>query len=111
VAGDIDLGPYIVALSPHRVVAAPYHRLEQGILANHAIMEGTPEQALRTIEALGVSYVALCAEPGDNSPKPDGRHRLRPAARRRPPRFPARAGTRPIPQSESGRSCQRAEPK
>ena len=43
-AGDIDLGPYIVALSPHRVVAAPYHRLEQGILANHAIMDGTPEQ-------------------------------------------------------------------
>src|SRR5262249_751013 len=25
VATDIDLGPYIVALSPHRVVAAPYH--------------------------------------------------------------------------------------
>jgi hypothetical protein len=74
VAGDIDLGPYIVALSPHRVVAAPYHRLEQGILANYAIMEGTPEQALRTIEALGVNYVALCAEPpGDKGPKPDGR--------------------------------------
>ena len=74
VAGDIDLGPYIVALSPHRVVAAPYHRLEQGILANQAIMDGTPEQALRTIEALGVHYVALCAEPpGDKGSKSDGR--------------------------------------
>ena len=62
VAGDIDLGPYIVALSPHRVVAAPYHRLEGGILANHAIVDGTPEQALRRIEALGVGYVALCAD-------------------------------------------------
>ena len=62
VAGDIDLGPYIVALSPHRVVAAPYHRLEQGILANHAIVDGTPEQALRTLAALGVDYVALCAD-------------------------------------------------
>jgi hypothetical protein len=72
VAGDVDLGPYIVALSPHRVVAAPYHRLEQGILANHAIMDGTPEQALRTIETLGVTYVALCAErPGGGSPKLD----------------------------------------
>ena len=69
VAGDIDLGPYIVALSPHRVVAAPYHRLEQGILANHAITHGTPEQALRLLEALGVDYLALCADrPDDKSP-------------------------------------------
>ena len=62
VAGDIDLGPYIVALSPHRVVAAPYHRLAQGILANHAITHGVPDQALRTLERLGVDYVALCAD-------------------------------------------------
>ena len=46
VAADIDLGPYIVALSPHRVVAAPYHRLEKGILANHAIFTGAPGEAL-----------------------------------------------------------------
>jgi Dolichyl-phosphate-mannose-protein mannosyltransferase len=72
VAADIDLGPYIVALSPHRVVAAPYHRLEPSILANHAIMNGTPEKALRTLEALGVNYVALCAQqPGGKPPKPD----------------------------------------
>jgi hypothetical protein len=62
VAGDIDLGPYIVALSPHRVVAAPYHRLEKGILANHAILSGKPEQALQHLEVLGVDYVALCAD-------------------------------------------------
>src|SRR5207247_9008889 len=70
VAGDIDLGPYIVALSPHRVVAAPYHRLEQGILANHAILRGTPDQALPQLHALGVSYVALCADrPAGERPK------------------------------------------
>jgi hypothetical protein len=62
VAGDIDLGPYIVALSPHRVVAAPYHRLEKGILANHAILSGRPEQAPQRLDALGVDYVALCAD-------------------------------------------------
>jgi hypothetical protein len=72
VAGDLDLGPYIVALSPHRVVAAPYHRLEQGILANHAITHGTPEQARRTLQALGVDYVALCADrPIDRSSEGD----------------------------------------
>ena len=62
VAADIDLGPYIVALSPHRVVAAPYHRLEKGILANHAILRGTPDEALPRLRALGVNYVALCAD-------------------------------------------------
>ena len=62
VAADIDLGPYVVALSPHRVVAAPYHRLEGGIPAIYAIGDGTPEQALRHLRALGVDYVALCAD-------------------------------------------------
>ena len=62
VAADIDLGPYIVALSPHRVVAAPYHRLDKAILANHAILQGTPEEALPRLGALGVSYMALCAD-------------------------------------------------
>jgi hypothetical protein len=60
VAANIDLGPYIVAMTTHRVVAAPYHRLDQGILANHAILYGTADEAERTIQALGVAYVALC---------------------------------------------------
>ena len=62
IAADIDLGPYIVALSPHRVVAAPYHRLEKSILANHAILRGTPDEALPQLRALGVNYVVLCAD-------------------------------------------------
>jgi hypothetical protein len=62
VAADIDLGPYIVALTPHRVVAAPYHRLDKGILANEAILRGTPEQAMLHLRDLGVSYVVLCAD-------------------------------------------------
>ena len=62
VAADIDLGPYIVAHSPHRVVAAPYHRLEAGILADHAILNGPPADARARLQALGVAYVALCAD-------------------------------------------------
>ena len=62
VAGDVDLGPYVVALSPHRVVAAPYHRLDRGILANHAILDGPIEQGQRMLAKLGVDYVALCAD-------------------------------------------------
>lgn len=78
IAADLDLGPYIVALSPHRVVAAPYHRLEKGILANHAILSGPPEQAPARLRALGVAYVALCADraPAFNSAATTLRARL-----------------------------------
>jgi hypothetical protein len=68
VAADIDLGPYIVALTPHRVVAAPYHRLQAGILANQAIMTAEPEEAYLRLAALGVDYVALCTDRWQKSP-------------------------------------------
>ena len=60
VAANIDLGPHIVAMTPHRVVAAPYHRLDKGILAGHAILLGPPEEAERVARSLGVTYIALC---------------------------------------------------
>jgi hypothetical protein len=60
VAGDLELGPYIAVATNHRVVAAPYHRLEAGILANHAILTAPPDQAVQEIRRLGVNYVAVC---------------------------------------------------
>jgi hypothetical protein len=60
VAANIDLGPHIVAMTPHRVVTAPYHRLDKGILAGHAILHGTPEEAERVVRSVGVSYLVLC---------------------------------------------------
>jgi hypothetical protein len=62
VAGDIDLGPYMVALTPHRALAAPYHRLGDSILSNHAILDGPFGRARETAQALGVRYIALCAD-------------------------------------------------
>jgi hypothetical protein len=62
IAADIDLGPYIVALTPHRVVAAPYHRLDQGILAATTIRSGSIEEARRQLARLGVDYFATCAD-------------------------------------------------
>ncbi len=62
VAANIDLGPYIVALSPHRVVAAPYHRLALGITDNQIILESTPRQGLAKARSLGVDYLAFCAD-------------------------------------------------
>lgn len=71
VAGDIDLGPYVVALTPHRVLAAPYHRLDQAILANHAILAGPFSRAQATMQVLGVRYVVLCAD--DRNDVPEGK--------------------------------------
>lgn len=62
IAADIDLGPYIAALTPHRVVAAPYHRLDQGILAVTAIRNGSVEDARRRLYQIGIDYIATCAD-------------------------------------------------
>ena len=70
IAANIDLGPHIVAMTPHRVVAAPYHRLDKGILAGHAILHGTPEEAERTARSLGVSYIVLCGATNAAGAKP-----------------------------------------
>jgi hypothetical protein len=67
VAADLELGPYIVALTPHRVVAAPYHRLEKAIIANHAILAGPPNESQARLRTLGVTYIALCAGGQSNS--------------------------------------------
>jgi len=66
VAADIDYGPYILALTPHRVVAAPYHRLSAGIMASHDLFTSAPDEARRIAARLGVAYVLTC---GGRAPK------------------------------------------
>jgi hypothetical protein len=60
VATDINYGPYVLALTPHAIVGAPYHRVVGGLLATHAIFGGSLDQALHTVEADRVTYVAIC---------------------------------------------------
>jgi hypothetical protein len=68
VVADIDFGSFIVAHTPHRVVGAPYHRLDKGILATHRILTGAPETARREIKALGIDYVVLCRFTSEGRP-------------------------------------------
>lgn len=70
VAADIGLGAFVATLTPHRVVAAPYHRLDKGILALNAIMTGTPDAAHDVIRKLGVDYIAICVP--ETAPKAAG---------------------------------------
>jgi hypothetical protein len=60
VAAHVDFGPFLLALTPHAVLAAPYHRLSAGIIAAHDALAAPPEKAHRVLAAAGATYVVLC---------------------------------------------------
>ena len=60
VAGEVDLGPYIALNSKHKVVAAPYHRLDESIVLVYRIFGSRPEQAKVLLREVGASYVVVC---------------------------------------------------
>jgi hypothetical protein len=62
VASDVDYGPFILALTPHSVVGAPYHRLPEGVLAAHRIFALPSEEARRVIAAGKVDYLVTCGD-------------------------------------------------
>jgi hypothetical protein len=62
VAADIDYGPFLLALTPHAVVAAPYHRLSAGIIDAHRIFASPPDEARRIAARIGANYLALCGQ-------------------------------------------------
>lgn len=70
VAADIGLGAFIATLTRHRVVAAPYHRIDKGILALHWIMKSPPDAARSLVQQLGVTYLAICTSM-DGAPAKD----------------------------------------
>ncbi len=58
---DVNLGPYIVALSKLDVLSAPYHRLDKSIIEANRILHASPEEAERRLRSDGVRYVITCA--------------------------------------------------
>ena len=59
----IDTGAWALSATPHRVVAAPYHRNGAGNTAMYRFFLGSIENARPIVREWGVDYVALC--PGD----------------------------------------------
>ncbi len=59
-AAPIDMGPAILALTPHTVLAAPYHRLDRGIIDNHTLFTGSPDEGLRIALRWKLKYVTVC---------------------------------------------------
>jgi hypothetical protein len=60
VVADVNLGPYIVALTDLDVLAAPYHRLDKSIIDAHRILHASPQEAERRLHSVGASYVVTC---------------------------------------------------
>jgi hypothetical protein len=60
VATEIDYGSFVLALTPHAVIAAPYHRLSEGILAAHRVFASPPDEARRVLARFGTTYVVTC---------------------------------------------------
>ncbi len=60
VANELDLGPFIGLYAKHRVVSAPYHRIDKSILATFEFLKGTPAVAERVLRRLGANYVVVC---------------------------------------------------
>ena len=62
VAAPIDLGSYLIGMTPHHVWAAGYHRNNAGNMAAYRFFLARPEQAAVMARRTGVDYVALCPD-------------------------------------------------
>src|SRR6185503_10466412 len=60
VATDVSWGPYLLALTPHSVLAGPYHHLSKGIMAAHRSLAAPPDEARQVLAQNHVDYVAIC---------------------------------------------------
>jgi hypothetical protein len=67
VATEVDFGAFVLALTPHSAIAAPYHRLSEGIIAAHQAFVSPPVDARGILARFGATYVVTCgtfAPPG-----------------------------------------------
>ena len=60
IAADVSFGPYLLALTPHSALAAPYHRLSSGIVTAHRLLAAPPGEARDIALDAKVNYVAVC---------------------------------------------------
>lgn len=77
VLSEIDLGPFVLADTPHAALSAPYHRMTWGILAAHDALAAGPGEDERRARALNVRYVLDCPAHGLAGPPSSLEQRLR----------------------------------
>jgi hypothetical protein len=77
VVTDVSYGPYLLALTPHAVVAAPYHRAGHGIVLAHRALAAPPDAARGILKQAKADYVMVCGpRPPDGLPEPARGHSL-----------------------------------
>jgi hypothetical protein len=62
IAAEPDFGPFVLALTPHSAIAAPYHRLADGIMAAHRIFISPPDEARAILRRFGADYLVTCGK-------------------------------------------------
>lgn len=55
-----DMGPTILAQTPHSVLASSHHRNEQAMHYHIQIFRSSPDAARQLLKARGINYLALC---------------------------------------------------
>ena len=60
VVADVNFGPFLLALTPHSVMAAPYHLLSTGIIDAHRALASPPEEAREVVRRTRATYVMIC---------------------------------------------------
>jgi hypothetical protein len=55
-----DMGPTILAQTPHNVLASSHHRNEKAMHDHIQIFRSEPEAAHRLVQARGINYLAIC---------------------------------------------------
>lgn len=69
ILAPIDLGTAILLHTPHRIVAAPYHREAKGIEAALRAFSGPEADLLGEVRANGAAIVALCRSWTSSAPE------------------------------------------
>jgi hypothetical protein len=61
VLAELDMGPFVLALTHHDIAVAPYHRMSDRIIEVMDLFErDTVEQAHAKVLAMGAKYVVIC---------------------------------------------------
>jgi hypothetical protein len=61
---QLEWGPYLLAFTPHSVLAGPYHRMAASILTAHRSFALPPEAARRVAEGTRADYLYMCGAQG-----------------------------------------------
>lgn len=78
VIADVSHGPNLLALTPHSVMGAPYHRLSTGIAVSHGVFASPPDDAKAIVNAARLigsggkpTYLMICGpRPPDGLAEP-----------------------------------------